>query len=152
MSDISDNEELNDIDDEYSEVSENDISKNPDENDELDDSSDEDENEDGLETIIKKPKIIRSITNNILTKFEYARLIGIIAHMITDITFKVDPRVFELSDLKFGEARTLDIATFWVDNRKLIPLPIRIKRYHMDGTYELVDAENLNLVDDLVIP
>lgn len=72
----------------------------------------------------------------IMTRFEYARIIGILASMISNKPdFKVDDRVFQLSTKTLTDS--LDISEFWVDNRKTIPVPINIERVNLDNTIEI---------------
>jgi len=85
---------------------------------------------------LKKKKTVKS-NLIIMYQYEYDRLIGSLATMINIPNFKVHPDVFTLSAKQgLNLYKTLDIATFWLDNCKIIPFPIQINRRMPDGRFE----------------
>jgi hypothetical protein len=122
-------------------------------NDNESESEDESENEgeDFFEednTKKKKKLIKQQISSNVMTKYEYDRIIGIISSMIDLENFKVNPLLFKLySQENPGKMidSNIDIAIFWLNNSKIIPFPIILKRYMLNGTVEYIKIKDLIL-------
>lgn len=129
------------------------IEDKKDENDETE--SDESDEDDILEkTNFKHKKIVpkkdRIFKNNI-TRFEYGRTVEILGNMINTPNFKVYPILFEIYKKITGNDLTdsLDIACFWLDNRRIAPIPFTLDRIHNDGSIEKWKYDELSTYKEI---
>ena len=92
-------------------------------------------------------------SHNVMTKFEYDRLVGAISSMIDLEHFRVPPKIFEYTNSlnEFGEKldSSLDIAKAWIKYNMREHIPLRIERQMPNGTFEKWNIEDLQLPNDL---
>ena len=139
-----DNDDYDDIYDEFGEVK--------DVKDKKDDSDNEneevEEEEDYVDEIYemenskidKKYKVVprkQRTCSRQMSNFEYDRLNGILTELINTTdgspeSFKVHPLVFKIHKEKHPDkelSSSLDIAEFWLENCKIIPFPVILRRF-----------------------
>lgn len=86
-------------------------------------------------------------TDNIMTKFEYPRVVSTIAKLYA-ANFVLHP-ILEKEVKKRGLIDPLDVATLHVDMLDQIPCPIYIGRPMPDGTIEVWDPKEMILPKNL---
>jgi hypothetical protein len=85
----------------------------------------------------------RRRSNNILSKFEYARLCGTIATLIDYPGFVIDPRLYNLTSSR----SSLNLAEKWVDHRMEILVPLKIYRPYSNHVEEWYPEELISYKD-----
>ena len=153
------NNEDEDIYDENGELKEDDdeVKENEEEINEEDEDEDEEEIKENVVKITKSKKN-NYLTSNIMTSYEYDRIIGIMVKMINTTSvqknsFKADPILFEMFNAdgnNIGKELTSsqDIAEYWVKNCRTVPLPININR-SVGNTIEIWNPSNMILPTEL---
>lgn len=109
---------------------------------------DDDDDDDDDPAVTRLTPRIREITGadrktrNFMTRFEYGRLVGVLASMITIPGFSIDPLVKCTSD------NPLDIAEAWLDCRDAA-FPISVKRPVSNDAVEIWEVSELILPSEL---
>lgn len=85
------------------------------------------------------------ITDAILTKFEKARAVGILASMLEDINFNIDQRLYDYTD----SDDVLTMAEVWIKNSKIIKVPLVLKKLLPNGEEDWWLFEELLLPEEL---
>lgn len=109
---------------------------------ESDDEEDEieDENEEYEQEEIKIKKNANIVKHKYLTKYEYCRITEALCHMISDKNFNLPKEIPEnLID-------PVDIAIYWLNNRKTIPYPLDIERHFFNEKNLIVSVSNLKSI------
>ena len=81
-----------------------------------------------------------------ISRYEFSKLVGRLAQYITESKIDVLDEMLELPVVKTGNA--INIARFWVENRKIYKLPLTLKRQLTLSIIEELDPSNLKLDDD----
>lgn len=83
----------------------------------------------------------------IISSNEYAKLYGLLTTYIVDNKISVPKDMEDLEIIKSSDA--FRIAKYWLDNRKIWPIPMELEKHLYDKTIEMVNPNKLETHDDL---